>query len=93
MSPVAKREATVLGVMMVVLSRLVSLQDVRSQQSIGIHCCTFNLTDEALDDPPRQLAKAAAAADLEPGSFQVLQHGCTLQMAQGVRLNTPPILT
>jgi len=69
------------------------MQDVRSQQSVGIHCCTFNLTDEALDDPPRELAKAMTAAGLESGSFQVLQHGCTLQTLQGKRMNAPPTLT
>ena len=69
------------------------MQDVKSQQSIGIHCCTFALTDEALDEPPRELAKAVLAAGLEVGSFQVLQHGCTLQTLQGTRMNDPPTLT
>jgi hypothetical protein len=26
--------------------------DVGARRSIGIHCCTFALTDEALDEPP-----------------------------------------
>ena len=66
--------------------------DVRSLRSIGIHCCTFNLTDEPLDEPPRLLAEASAAAGLPGGTFTVLQHGALLQTAGGVDCNAPPVL-
>lgn len=62
-------------------------------QSIGIHCCTFSLTDEALDEPPQFLAKEADAAQLPTGSFVTLQHGAVLQTAAGVKLNEPPLLS
>lgn len=61
-------------------------------QSIGIHCCTFCLTDEALDEPPQLLVKEAAAAKLPPGSFLTLQHGACLQTAASVARNKPPLL-
>ena len=66
--------------------------DVRAARSIGVHCCTFNLTDEPLDEPPRALAAAVAAAGLPRGTFTVLQHGAMLQTAGGVDLNAPPVL-
>lgn len=32
--------------------------DVRSKRSVGVHCCTWSLTDEPLDEPPKLLARA-----------------------------------
>lgn len=61
-------------------------------QSIGIHCCTFCLTDEALDEPPQLLVKEAAAAKLSQGSFVTLQHGACLKTAGGLNRNEPPLL-
>jgi hypothetical protein len=68
------------------------VQDVQSKQSIGIHCCTFPLTDEAMDEPPKLLAKEAAAAGLSPGAFVTLQHGALLQTADGRARNQPLLL-
>lgn len=65
------------------------MQDVKSQRSFGIHCCTFNLTDEPLDEPPQLLAKAVKAANLPPDVFVTLQHGAMLQTASGVDLQSP----
>ncbi len=59
------------------------MQEVRSRLSIGIHCCTFALTDEALDAPPKELRKFAVAAGLPPGSFVTLQHGTLLRTDSG----------
>ncbi|CAL8463129.1 g2663 [Coccomyxa elongata] len=67
-------------------------QDVRSMQSIGIHCCTFCLTDEALDEPPQLLVREAAAAKLSHGSFVTLQHGACLKTAGGLNRNEPALL-
>jgi N-acyl-phosphatidylethanolamine-hydrolysing phospholipase D len=52
--------------------------DVRSARSVAVHCCTWSLTDEALDEPPVVLAAAAAEAGLAPDAFVTLQHGATL---------------
>ena len=52
-------------------------RDVASNASIAVHCCTWSLTDEPLDEPPRRLAAAAAASGLKPGCFAALKHGET----------------
>jgi len=65
------------------------LQDVQSKRSFGIHCCTFNLTDEPLDEPPSILEKAAQAAGLPKNAFVTLQHGAMLQTANGTDLEKP----
>ena len=56
-----------------------ALQEVGSKQSLAIHCCTFVLTYEALDEPPQRLAAAAAALDMPPQGFVALQHGSSMQ--------------
>lgn len=57
-------------------------QDVRARQSLGIHWGTFaNLTDEALDEPPRVLADALAANGLTAQDFFVLKHSETRRFA------------
>lgn len=33
-------------------------QDVGSKRSVGVHCCTWSLTDEPLDEPPKLLVRA-----------------------------------
>jgi N-acyl-phosphatidylethanolamine-hydrolysing phospholipase D len=52
-------------------------QDLRSQQSIGMHWGTFKLTDEPLDEPPVYLARSLAEAGLPPETFLVLKIGET----------------
>ena len=52
-------------------------QDVGGKAAIAVHCCTWSLTDEPLDEPPVRLAAAAAAAGLQPGAFAALKHGET----------------
>jgi L-ascorbate metabolism protein UlaG (beta-lactamase superfamily) len=50
-------------------------QDLHARQSLGIHWGTFELSDEALDEPPRALEKAVNAAGLHANAFIVLLHG------------------
>ena len=52
-------------------------QDVRSQQSIGIHWGTFKLTDEPMGEPPLYLNHAMAEAGLPPEKFSVMNLGET----------------
>lgn len=48
-----------------------------ARQSIGMHFGTFNLTDEAIDEPLRALATALAAQDVPAADFATLDFGET----------------
>ena len=52
-------------------------RDLQARRSLGIHWGTFELTDESLDDPPRELAGARRAAGLADEDFFVLAVGQT----------------
>ena len=51
--------------------------DLESRQSIGIHFGTFQLTEEEIDAPVRDLASALIEANLDPKSFVTLPEGVT----------------
>jgi len=55
-------------------------RDLRAKRSIGVHWGTFELTDEALDEPPRALAEARRQAGLDEAEFGVLPVGGTLRL-------------
>ena len=50
-------------------------RDLKVKQSIGIHWGTFELTDEALDEPPLALTRELQAAGVPAAEFAVLRHG------------------
>ena len=52
--------------------------DVHARVSIGMHFGTFQLTDEAIDEPLRALERARAAAGVSPDAFRVLDFGETV---------------
>jgi N-acyl-phosphatidylethanolamine-hydrolysing phospholipase D len=52
-------------------------RDLGARQSIGIHWGTFSLTDEALDQPPRDLARAREQQGLKDDEFFVVPVGGT----------------
>jgi L-ascorbate metabolism protein UlaG (beta-lactamase superfamily) len=52
-------------------------RDLMSRQSIGMHFGTFQLTDEAIDAPPRVLAEVLRAEALDAGCFVTLGFGET----------------
>jgi N-acyl-phosphatidylethanolamine-hydrolysing phospholipase D len=68
------------------------VQDVRALNSVAIHCSTFSLADEPLDEPPMLLAKSVREARLPADAFITLQHGGLVQAAGGNILNKPPTL-
>jgi N-acyl-phosphatidylethanolamine-hydrolysing phospholipase D len=51
--------------------------DLGARQSMGIHWGTFAMTDEPLDQPPRDLGQARAAIGLPEAAFGVLAIGQT----------------
>ncbi len=57
--------------------------DLRSRQSIGIHFGTFQLTEEEIDAPARDLLAALAEANLDAKSFVTLSEGVTTIYSMG----------
>jgi len=51
--------------------------DLEPRLSVGTHFGCFQLTDEGIDDPPRELAAARARHGLSPDKFVVLETGET----------------
>jgi len=58
-------------------------QDLRARQSVAMHWGTFQLTDEALDEPPIQLALAREKAGISPDIFFLMKIGETRLLAPG----------
>ena len=50
-------------------------QDVGARASVGMHFGTFQLTDEAIDEPLRALERARATAGVSPDVFRALEFG------------------
>ncbi len=63
-------------------------QDVKAKRSIGVHWGTFQLTDEPLDQPPRDLAVARQALGVKEADFGVLAIGESRQFAKRAIANT-----
>ena len=53
------------------------VRDLGAKRSLGVHWGTFELTDEPLDEPPRQLAVERSAAGVADEEFFVLAIGET----------------
>ena len=60
-------------------------QDLKAKRSVGVHWGTFELTDEPLDQPPRDLAAARKAAGLADDDFFVMAVGETRKLAPRAR--------
>ena len=52
-------------------------QDLKAKRSVGVHWGTFELTDEPLDQPPKDLAAAAREQGLAADAFTVMAIGQT----------------
>lgn len=55
-------------------------RDLHAKRSLGVHWATFSLTDEALDQPPRDLAAARKAQGLADDAFFTLAIGETRKL-------------
>jgi L-ascorbate metabolism protein UlaG (beta-lactamase superfamily) len=55
-------------------------RDLRAHRSLGIHWGTFQLTDEPLDQPLRDLAAAREKLGVAADAFVTLRHGETLRI-------------
>jgi N-acyl-phosphatidylethanolamine-hydrolysing phospholipase D len=54
--------------------------DLKAKRSVGVHWGTFDLTDESLDQPPKDLASARTAKQLPKEAFDVMAIGQTLKL-------------
>lgn len=54
--------------------------DLQAKRALAVHWGTFQLTDEALDEPPRALQQALHAAQLPSERFRVLAVGETWRL-------------
>jgi N-acyl-phosphatidylethanolamine-hydrolysing phospholipase D len=59
-------------------------RDLGAKRSLGVHWGTFELTDEALDEPPRALARAWRDAGVADDAFVLLPIGGTLRVPRRV---------
>jgi N-acyl-phosphatidylethanolamine-hydrolysing phospholipase D len=61
--------------------------DLKAKRSVGVHWGTFDLTDESLDQPPKDLAVARNTKGLTPQDFAVMAIGQTLKLPKRVVKN------
>ncbi|MFK7963158.1 MAG: MBL fold metallo-hydrolase [Burkholderiaceae bacterium] len=54
--------------------------DVKARRSLGIHWGTFELTDEALDQPILDLNRALKKFDVSGEAFRLLRHGESMEI-------------
>lgn len=54
--------------------------DLGAKRSVGMHWGTFPMTDESLDQPPKDLASASTALGVNDDSFVVMKIGETRQL-------------
>lgn len=55
-------------------------RDLGAKRSLGMHWGTFALTDEPLDEPPRELARQCAALGIPAEAFATLAIGATWRL-------------
>ncbi|MBS7808772.1 MBL fold metallo-hydrolase [Variovorax sp. PCZ-1] len=54
--------------------------DLQAKRSVGVHWGTFTMTDESLDQPPKDLALARTVKQLPQESFDVMAIGQTIKL-------------
>lgn len=57
-----------------------AFRDLRARHFIGMHWSTFDLTDEPLDEPPKELARVLRNEGIDPTPYHVMAIGETLRL-------------
>jgi hypothetical protein len=57
-----------------------AFRDLRARHFIGMHWGTFDLTDEPLDEPPKELARVLRNEGIDPTPYHVMAIGETLRL-------------
>jgi L-ascorbate metabolism protein UlaG (beta-lactamase superfamily) len=52
-----------------------AFQDLGADAALGVHWGTFQLTNEPVDQPERDLAEALKAASIDPAQFRAMRPG------------------
>lgn len=52
-----------------------AFQDLAAEHAVGVHWGTFQLTNEGVEQPLKELTEALAAAGIEPSRFRALRPG------------------
>lgn len=68
-------------------------RDVGARVSLAIHCCTWALTDEALDEPPRRLNEALEESGCRRDEFVTVRHGEKVVVRDGRLANKPLLIS
>ncbi|KAJ9530084.1 hypothetical protein QJQ45_023397, partial [Haematococcus lacustris] len=68
-------------------------RDVGARVSLAIHCCTWALTDEALDEPPRRLHEALEESGCRRDEFVTVRHGEKVVVRDGRLANKPLLIS
>ena len=65
-------------------------KDLKAKRSVGVHWGTFELTDEPLDQPPKDLAAARVQANISGDDFFLLAIGQTRRIDERTTQLTKP---
>jgi N-acyl-phosphatidylethanolamine-hydrolysing phospholipase D len=52
-----------------------AFKDLGAETALGVHWGTFQMTNEAVDQPERDLAEALSAQSMDPARFHAMRPG------------------
>eukprot|EP00210_Caulerpa_lentillifera_P007654 g7306.t3 len=67
-------------------------QEVKSKRSLAIHCCTFPLTLEPMDEPPQLLLHHLMEKGIPKEEFLTIAHGEIIHLRNNILMHVPKLL-